>query len=425
MSVTKLKITICSHDGKNYFGGPYEWIKRFGSALKQAGAEVSFLFFSDHSEKESSTFLYMQAQGFLCKVLPQHSFLQYRDTTEHRIRWCLKQVQQNPPDVFIANASLPALFAGKWIKASGTPVIGVLHTDDERFQWLQQEFLSASKEFSVSALVCVSELLKDKVTSHNTFHVPIEAISCGTPIPSHQKAKSLSPLKIVYAGKLTEEAKQISLLTKAFCKVVKEVKGVEAYIYGDGPSKADVLDIIAQEGKDLPIYYKGFVSSEAIQQELMDKHIIVLLSDYEGLPIILMEAMACGLVPVCLAIRSGIPELVKDGETGLLVHDRDEDFISAIERLAEHSVLFHALSINAAHFVTQHHSMKVVVNKWLDLCEQLVTASSDTQCLTIPASFQLPSVNAWLQGIDQRKPSSIQYIRSQWKRGVRLFNRMR
>jgi len=424
MRKSKLKITICSHDGKNYFGGPYEWVKRFGPALKKAGVEVSFLFFSDHQQKDSTTYTYLCALGFNCRLLPHHSFLQFTDTTEDRVKWCLKEVKQNPPDIFIANSSLPALFAGKWIKESGIPVIGVLHTDDERFQWLQEEFLSASKEFSLSALVCVSELLKEKVAVHNAFHVPLEVISCGTPIPSFLKSKSISPIKLVYAGKLTEEAKQISLLTKAFCTVVKEVKGVEAYIYGDGPAKEDVLAIIEQEAKGLPVYYKGFVPSEEIQERITDKHIIVLLSDYEGLPIVLMEAMACGLVPVCLAIRSGIPELVKDGETGLLVLDRDEDFTSAIERLAENAVLFHALSINARHFVTQHHSMEVVVKKWLVLCDQLLSSSSENKSIDVPARLELPVVNSRLEGIDQRKPLLMQYVKQQLARGINLLKRM-
>ena len=424
MRKSKLKITICSHDGKKYFGGPYEWIKRFAPALKQTGVEVSLLFFSDHQAKESSTYLYLQEQGFHCEVLPHHSFSQYRDSTEDRVKWCLKQVRKNPPDVFIANASLPALFAGKWIKAAGIPVIGVLHTDDERYQWLQQEFLSASNDFALSALVCVSELLKEKVTPLNVANIPIEVISCGTPVPYYLKPKCLSPLKLVYAGKLTEDAKQISLLTQAFCRVVREVKGVEAYIYGDGPAKEKVLAIIAEEGKGLPVYYKGFVPSSDIQRHLTDKHIIVLLSDYEGLPIILMEAMACGLVPVCLSIRSGIPELIKDGETGLLVLDRDEDFTSAIERLAEHAVLFNALSINARHFVTQHHSMTVVVDKWLDLCEHLLKTSASKKVVVIPYTLELPPVNDWLKGIDQRKPSAIKYTVRQLVRFKNLLNRL-
>ncbi|WP_371821102.1 glycosyltransferase [Chloracidobacterium sp. D] len=44
----------------------------------------------------------------------------------------------------------------------------------------------------------------------------------------------------------------------------------------------------------------------------------VLLSDYEGLPIALMEAMATGLVPICTAMRSGIGQLVVDGVTGCM-----------------------------------------------------------------------------------------------------------
>ncbi|HSZ71699.1 MAG TPA: glycosyltransferase family 4 protein [Cytophagaceae bacterium] len=415
MTHKKLKITICSYDGKDYFGGPYEWVKRFGLALRTVDVEVSFLFFSDHNPSCSSTYQYLKERGFDCQILPHHSFSQYHDNTEDRVRWCLQQVRQNPPDVFIANAVLPALFAGRWIKQAGIPVIGVLHTDDVRHEWLFEEFVSASKEFCVSALVCVSEMLREKVVSFNTWDVPVEVISCGTPIPTRQKIKDASPLKIVYAGKLTEEAKQISLLAKAFCRAVNEIEEIEAYVYGDGPAKKNVQSILEQEDLGHRVHYEGFVSSMEIQEKLADKHVIVLLSDYEGLPIILMEAMACGLVPVCLNIRSGIPELVKQEETGLLVNDRDGDFIQAIKKLKTDSTLLQKLSAQALHEVNKHHAMSIIVDKWLLLVNQLVKDSSKS-AVEIPDRMILPSVNKHLKGIDERKDSLIRYVGKQWLR---------
>ncbi|MDB5273286.1 MAG: putative glycosyl transferase, group [Chitinophagaceae bacterium] len=415
MSKEKLKVTICSHDGKDYFGGPYEWVKRFGLALREAGVDVSFLFFSDHQASSSSTYLYLKEQGFDCRLLPHHSLSQYHDNTEDRVKWCLQQVKQNPPDIFIANSVLPALFASRWIRQAGIPVIGVLHTDDVRHEWLFEEFISGSREFCINALVCVSELLREKVAPFNAWDISLEVISCGTPLPTQQKIKEASPLKIVYAGKLTEEAKQISLLTKAFCRVVNEVEGVEAYLYGDGPAKNDVLAILEKEDPGHRVHYEGFVPSTEIQEKLSDKHVIVLLSDYEGLPIILMEAMACGLVPVCLNIRSGIPELVKPEETGLLVNDRGDDFIRAIKRLENDSNLLQKISAQALQEVNRHHAMPVTVDKWLLLMHRLAK-NANKKTIERPDRIILPVVNKHLEGMDERKDSLSHYLKKQWLR---------
>ena len=55
-----------------------------------------------------------------------------------------------------------------------------------------------------------------------------------------------------------------------------------------------------------------------------------------GLPIALIEAMACGVVPICLQTRSGF---VEHGVTGLLVRDRGKDFIAAVQRLRQEPLL--------------------------------------------------------------------------------------
>ncbi|QUV81159.1 glycosyltransferase [Chloracidobacterium sp. D] len=64
--------------------------------------------------------------------------------------------------------------------------------------------------------------------------------------------------------------------------------------------------------------YVGLVDNARIQALMAEHHMFVLLSDYEGLPIALMEAMATGLVPICTAMRSGIGQLVVDGVTGCM-----------------------------------------------------------------------------------------------------------
>ncbi len=415
-----MKVTICSYDGKGYFGGPYEWIKRFGPAMRQQGIDVSFLFLSDHRAQDSTIYQYLKNQGFICRLLQVHSFTQYHDNTEDRVRWFLEQVEDLQPDFFIANSVLPALYAGKWIQEAGIPVIGISHTDDRHYQWLAEEFIQKDNGFSLTGMVCVSAWVREKYSYCNPLHIPLEAISCGTPVIASNDDKSSTPLKIVYAGKLTEEAKQITLLTEAFCRVVNGISEVEAYIYGDGPSRMEVMNTIAREDKAQRVHYKGLVSSTDIQKEIADKDVIVLLSDYEGLPVILLEAMACGLVPVCLSIESGIPELVQYNITGLLVKDRGDDFFQAIKRLKEEEGLLDRLSSNARAFVLQEHTMDVVVQKWVLFLKQLQGSMVvSKRKITIPRRIVLPPVHGMAQNIDKRKPVFNQYLMRQ---GLRLLS---
>ncbi|MEM3554788.1 MAG: glycosyltransferase family 4 protein [Candidatus Hadarchaeum sp.] len=213
-------------------------------------------------------------------------------------------------------------------------------------------------------------------------------------------------MRLVYTGRLVEEQKRVSDLTRAFCRVVCEVPHTEAVIYGGGPAEAAVKQIISVEGKGLPVYFAGRIDSDQVQEHLLAAHVLVLLSDYEGLPISLMEAMACGVVPVCLRVRSGIPELVEDGITGLLVDDRGDAFISAVRRLREDPYLWERLSRAARAKVEASYSNEVCAMHWGELLRDLWKRAKPRP-LSVPKRFSLPPVHAGLAREDQRQLPTI------------------
>src|SRR5205823_7198333 len=77
----------------------------------------------------------------------------------------------------------------------------------------------------------------------------------------------------------------------------------------------------------------GRVDVSSVYSVLRDCHALVLLSDYEGLPVSMLEAMAAGVVPVCLDTRSGIRDAIQHGFNGLIVKDRKDDFHGAVRTL--------------------------------------------------------------------------------------------
>jgi glycosyltransferase involved in cell wall biosynthesis len=210
-------------------------------------------------------------------------------------------------------------------------------------------------------------------------------------------------LRIAYVGPFIEEAKQISLLARAFCDVVKAVPGVSATLYGDGPASESVERILATEGKGLPVKAVGRLDSASLRNALLHTDAMVLLSDFEGLPFSLMQAMGCGCVPVCLRIRNGIPELVVDGVTGMLVNDRGDSFVSAIRRLREDDMMWRRLSDNARLHIEKGYSDEAAATAWINLLSELAEESHPSR-IKIPARIRIPAAIPPYEEPDSRKP---------------------
>jgi glycosyltransferase involved in cell wall biosynthesis len=111
-------------------------------------------------------------------------------------------------------------------------------------------------------------------------------------------------------------------------------------LVGDGELRGALEDRIAREGLADRVALRGALPHEEIPAALAGATAMVLPSvtardgQMEGIPVALMEAMAAG-VPVISTRLSGIPELVRDGETGLLVPERDAAALAdAMARLA-------------------------------------------------------------------------------------------
>jgi colanic acid/amylovoran biosynthesis glycosyltransferase len=407
-----MKVTFCAHDVANYISGPNTWLRRLLPDLKKQGVDVNVLFITHSEPALCPTVTALQNQGISCKIQSEYKY------TEQHVQWILGSLRENPPDVFVSNLMVPAYYAARWAKEAGIPTVGVMHSDDKFYYGLLDEFVCGNPEYRLSALICVSEYLNHQVLLRKPSDTIIRKIPCGVPIPRSSALWPQSPLRLIYAGRLVEEAKCISEVTRALCRTVKEIPGTEAYIYGEGKERPAVERILLHEGKTLPVYLKGPVDSDKIQQHLLSGHIFVLLSDYEGLPISLMEAMACGLVPVCLKVPSGIPELVNDGTNGLLVPDRGNSFINAVRSLREDKGLWERLSKAACDKIKNGYSHENCVKLWITLLDDLNSQRNGRKMIHIPNRIELPPAHQDLAREDQRTPTGLALLK---RRAKRLF----
>jgi glycosyltransferase involved in cell wall biosynthesis len=211
-------------------------------------------------------------------------------------------------------------------------------------------------------------------------------------------------LRLAYVGQFVEERKRISEVTRALCRVVREVEGTEAFIYGDGPDRQSVEQILQKEANGLAVHLVGFVENDQIRKDLLDCHAIVLLSDHEGLGLSLLEGMAFGVVPIGLRAASGLTEFVTDNVTGLLVSNRGDDFIAAVRRLQKDPLLWERLSRSARAHVQTEYSDEICIARWQELFQTLLDSSDPRKLLRIPSRLRLPPVHPALGETDRRKP---------------------
>lgn len=123
--------------------------------------------------------------------------------------------------------------------------------------------------------------------------------------------------KLVCVGRLCPQKAQV-LLIDAVAALRGRGIPAELVLAGDGEMRADVEARIAALGVGPWVQITGWVDAQRVRQELLGARALALPSFAEGLPVVLMEAMALGR-PVVTSAIAGIPELVQDGVHGWLV----------------------------------------------------------------------------------------------------------
>lgn len=169
--------------------------------------------------------------------------------------------------------------------------------------------------------------------------------------------------RLVCVGRLCEQKGQLLLLD-----AVRQLRdrGIEFQLVlaGDGEMRDELEKFIREHSLQAQVSITGWISSERVKQELLAARIMVLASFAEGLPVVIMEAMALGR-PVLTTSIAGIPELVRHGVDGWLVPAGD---VSALAETLAHALAtpnaqLQEMGASARARVIERHSIDTEANK--------------------------------------------------------------
>ncbi len=169
---------------------------------------------------------------------------------------------------------------------------------------------------------------------------------------------------ILFVGRL-DFRKGIFDLLESWKIVISQNKDCELIIVGKGPLEKKIREFLIMNNIEMRVKLFGFVSRENLVKLYQNAKICVIPSHYEGLPTVLLEAMACGL-PVISTEVSGSKDVIKDNYNGMFVPTQSPEKLAfKILYLLNNENLQSSLGYNARKTVEAEYSWNIITKKFL------------------------------------------------------------
>jgi colanic acid/amylovoran biosynthesis glycosyltransferase len=362
-----MKIALAHYSASSDISGVTTWLIAFCERLVQAGHEVVMhLHHYGDDPQQGSINPSLQRLGIETHAVRRTGSLEA--DTRQTLQF-LKQVQ---PDLFLPQCLHAHYVAAAHAGRQGLPWIFTMHSDDPDY-WCVAEALTPETHGGSS--VCVSQFLAQQLRQRLPATNP-QVIPYGITLPTAQASFSDQPFRVLYSGRMVERQKCIHQVVHTLIHACRASIQIEAHLIGDGPERAACEQLVQQAGLADRIHFHGRVPPEQVQPLLQRSQAILLMSDFEGLPVALLEAMGAGVVPVVRAIESGIPELVHHERTGLLVANDPAEAAAALVRLSREPGLWQRCSNLSRVIVERSYSAEHGMALWLRAIQQQGAMSS-------------------------------------------------
>ena len=304
--------------------------------------------------------------------LPLHIYHFFR--LRNKFRKALRStVEDFKPDVVVLASDWQTLMGAVVQSVNPIPVIAEFHNTyahimrkvESSENWLRKvvtQFYyrqTISNLRKCSKLVVLTEIDAQNWRRHfdNVYVIPNPVTQYPEVIDDVPKDNG----RIIFVGRFNHE-KRIDRLITAFSVIAERYPDWHVDIFGDGNEKENLLRQIDECGLVNRVVIHE--PTKAIYDEYKRSEMLVLCSEHEASPLVLVEAMACGAPCVSLDCPTGPRAIINDGETGLLAKDGDvNDLASKIEWLIAHEAERKEMGRKARVFAASR-KQDVVMGQW-------------------------------------------------------------
>lgn len=243
---------------------------------------------------------------------------------------------------FASNASDIALIATRLGRRAGSgPARFSIHLHGPTDFFDVDRNRIALKAREAAGVVCISDYARGQVQSRLQPHEwdRVRVVRYGAPLralPARARRTPGDPLKLLTVARLAS-VKGHPVLLEAMARLVREGFDVRLDAVGDGPQRDELEALAEQLGLADRVVWHGALGPDRVAELYDQADVFCLPSFAEGLPVVLLEAMAAGLPVVATAI-TGVPEAVVHERHGLLVAPgRPDEIAAAVGRLARNA----------------------------------------------------------------------------------------
>ncbi|WP_368188459.1 glycosyltransferase family 4 protein [Aestuariibius sp. HNIBRBA575] len=176
---------------------------------------------------------------------------------------------------------------------------------------------------------CRSQLMLFSDPSHwDKFHI----VRCAIDPDRFASGADKIRKSLLFVGRMSG-VKGVPLLLQSAADLREKHPDMRVTLVGDGPERAALETKVTQSGLGEIVHFTGYQTQDEVAQFMQQSEVLVLASFAEGLPVVLMEALASDTAVVTTRI-AGVAELVEDGVNGLLVSAGDQDGLTrALDRV--------------------------------------------------------------------------------------------
>jgi len=233
---------------------------------------------------------------------------------------------------------------------------------------------------SAQVIATVSQSVADELSMYRVQRNRIQVVGNGVDTtvfhPSQQAAGAQVSARYILAAGRLDVRKGLRDLIEAMLALHKAYPDVHLYIAGTGPLKADLRALTARLQLGETVHLLGHVDHSRMAELYRGAAVFAHAAHYEGLPTVLLEAMACGKAVVSTAV-SGALDVVQDGVNGLLVPPRSPKAMAqALERLLADHRFSVRLGTDARQTIEHRFSWQVVGQRYVDCYQGLVEQAS-------------------------------------------------
>lgn len=284
--------------------------------------------------------------------VPVHHLEWEKNVSWWRKRWeAIKDhLESRPETIYFANydfensAVVPAL-------SNTVGAVGIIHSDEPaHYEHLDRCGPYWNAVVSVSSLIHGKVLARAPGLASRAYHIPYGVPSLAT----SGADRGGETLRILFAGRFNEGQKRVSDLVKIAHGLAERGVPYKLSLAGNGPEEVAMRAALAPLVERGLVEFLGALPNDEVVALYRAYDCLVLTSNYEGLPVALLEAMGSGCIPVVSNIRSGIPDVIRSGENGYAVEIGDVDgFVARFAALQADRGLRGALSGGASRTISE------------------------------------------------------------------------